>query len=433
MLKPILLALACFAAASVSAYAQEPANPAQLGSAPLTQEDAERSNVVSYGISSSATFDDNAVGSGSSNITSSVQPQVGFTVTRSRMQSHFSYSPSYAFSTNLTSQSGTSQAAGGDLQYFLTKRLMASLRGSFVTTSNPIESVRANAELPQIGILERPADPFLGAQVHQTRDQFSSDLAYRITRYTSIGTGGTFSDSMYRTQREDGSPSSQAVRAQAWSAHAFLSHRFTPIYTLGLTYTAQNFSTKQSGASVLTHSPLGVVSVDLNPHVQVSVFAGPDFADVTNPVVGIAGRLPQERTISLSYGSTVQWQGQRNGLGANFIQRVGDSSLVGTTTGAVRARMVDFHAARQLTRRMTLNLFTDYVSNSALQQVLATPSFDSVTGGVTLTRPLTPSIAVSVSGFHQEILTPNTSTFGIATHNVVAVSLTYGFVKPIGR
>jgi len=433
MLKSILLTLACFGLASVSAYAQEPSNPAQLGTAPLTREDAERSNFVNYGISSSATFDDNALGSGASNIATSVQPQLGITVSRARMQSHFSYAPSYTFSTNLASQSGTSQAAGGELQYSLSKRLTASLRGSFVTTSNPIESVRANAELPQIGILERPADPFLGAQVHQTRDQFSSDLAYRMTRYTSVGAGGTFSDSIYRTELEGGNLTGQAFRSQAWSGHTFASHRFSPTYTFGFTYTAQNFSSKESGSSVLTQSPLGVVSIDLNPHVQLSVFAGPEFSDVNSSLVGIAANLPQERTISLSYGSTFQWQGQRNGLGASYIQRVGDSSLVGTTTGAVRARMVDFHAERQLTRRMTLNLFTDYLSNSALQQLVAVPSFDSITGGVSISRPLTRSIAVSVSGFHQEILSPNIAMFGIATHNVVAVSVNYGFVKPIGR
>src|SRR5690348_15550630 len=100
------------------AFAQQPANPAELGTGALTQEDIGRSNVLSYGVSSSAAFDDNVQGAaGRHNITTTIQPQLGLSISRPRLQSHAYYGPGYTFSSDVASQGGTSQTVGLDLKY----------------------------------------------------------------------------------------------------------------------------------------------------------------------------------------------------------------------------------------------------------------------------------------------------------------------------
>lgn len=417
---------------AVSSYSQEPVNPAELGTAPLTREGSARSNTLSYGVSSTNAFDDNVQGSGGkSNFTSLIQPQFGLAMNRPRLQANFNYSSGYTFSSTVASQSDISQSAGGQLQYLFSRRLSLSLRASFITTSNPLESVYADSVLPQVGVLERPSNPFAGARVHQTSELAGSDLVYRLAQYTSVGVGGSFSDSIYRTIFGEDNTLNQSLRSQSWSTHSYISHRLSPIYNIGMDYSARNFSSQQSGASTLTNTVLGFATVSLSPHVQLSLFAGPEFSNIHDAGLGISVQRFDGQASSLSFGSTLYWQGEHNGLGISFIQQVSDFAQ--TTGGAARARTVNFTADRQLTRRIKLNAFTTYFTSSPLGSFPAGLTPDSVIAGIGISRPVTRSITANVSAFHQEFLSPGLSTFAYPTHNVVSVSFSYNLTRPIGR
>lgn len=409
--------------------AQQPTNPGELGAAPVTLEDTTRSNILSYGLSSAVAFDDNVQGSGGKqNILTSIQPQLGLSLNRPRIASALYYSPSYAFSTNVASQSVSSQVGGGQVTYLFSRRLSVNLRGSFVSTSNPIESINASLDLPQLGVLQRPNDSFVGATVKQTFERVAGDLSYRLGQYTSAGVGGTFSNTNYRTLN-DTQVANEEARSRAWSAYSFLSHRLTPRYTIGFDYAAERFSSQQS-ISTMTHAPLGFVNMAVRPHVQLSVFAGPEFSFFQTSGSGASMMLPA-RTLSLSYGSTLSWQGEKNGLSVSFSQRVSDS--IESSTAAVKARTVNFRADRQLTKRMTLGLFTNYITNETLTSIAGGSLPDSIVGGIGLQRQITQNISAGVSAFHQEFLSPSSVLSGLASHDVVSVSIGYNFARPIGR
>ncbi|SRR5579884_735904 len=412
------------------AFAQQPTNPAELGTGALTQEDVGRSNVLSYGVSSSAAFDDNVQGTaGTHNVTTTIQPQVGFSINRPRLESHAYYGPAYTFSSDVASQSGTSQTVGLDFKYLFSRRLTLTLRGGFIDTSNPVDSQNAAFSVPQLNVFERPADIFSGARIHQTSGQAGADLAYRIAQFTSVGIGGSFSDSLYRSIETQAS-GHRDFRSKSWAAHSFVSHRLTPVISLGANYSAQNLESQQFGSATLTHSILGFTTLSLAPQVQLSFFAGPEFSQIG---LGAFGTLPGPTTqaASVSYGSTLSWQGQKNGLAASFSQRV--SGSIDASSGAVQARMVGFRATRQISRRTSVNLFTKYVSNSALEPGLPTSTPDSVSGGFGVSRPLTQSVSLSLLAFHQEFLAPVSFLPGGLGHNVVSMSVSYSFSKPIGR
>lgn len=427
-----ILFFGCVVLIATCLWSQEPANPADLGSGSVTRQEEARGNTLRYGLSTSAAFDDNAQGfAGQSNITNSIQPQIELSLSRPRTKAHIFYGPSYTFSTDVASQRATSQSAGFDSQYLFSRRLSLSLRTAFVDTSNPLQSVDATQRLPQLGVLERESNVFVGTNVRQTSEQIGSDLTYRTSEYTSIGIGGSFTNAIYRTTADQTNMLNESLRSQAWSAHMFVGHRFSPVYSVGLTYSAQNFSSQQALATTLTHSALGYVTISFNPHVQLSTFMGPELSKIAGLGANQSGLLNSATPLTLSYGSTLHWQGERNGLIASYVQRVGNS--VQSTSGAVRARTVSLQADRQLTKRIGLSLFGNYFSNAALEAAIANVTPDSVIGGVGITRPLTPAISFGISAFHQEFLSPISNVFGPSRHNVVSASISYNFVRPIGR
>src|SRR5690348_13574525 len=214
--------LGCVVLLATWGWGQEPSNPADLGSAPLTREDAARSNTLRYGVSTTAAFDDNAQGfAGQSNVTNSIQPQLELSLGRPRTKARIFYGPSYTFSTNVTSQRYISQSAGFDSQHLFSRRLSLTIRAAYVDTSNPLQSVDAAQRLPQLGVLERPNDVFVGANVRQTSEQVGGDLAYRTSQYTSVGIGGSFTNAMYRNIADQTGALYESLRSQSWSAHMF--------------------------------------------------------------------------------------------------------------------------------------------------------------------------------------------------------------------
>jgi len=418
-----------FLLAAAGAYAQQPTNPALLGTGPLTQEGATRSNQLSYGVTSSTAYDDSVQGSpGQRNLTGSIQPQVTLSINRPRVQTNLYYGPTFTYSSDIASQSGTSHAVGGEFEYFFSKRFTINFREAFVDTSNPIDSFQASNQLPGLGILERPTDVFVGARVHRRTEEAGSDAIYRLARHTSFGVGGSFSSSTYQTLNEATAASDQHIQTQSWSAHSFISQQLTPRYSIGANYSAQNFSSDTGIGSTLAHSVLGFGTVSLKPNVQWSVFAGPEFLLVD---YGTRNAPPESQATTLSYGSSLSWQVEHNGLNASFVQRVSDSGLSGGA--AARARMIDFRATRQLTRRVGINLFASYMSSSEL--IASTQSLlpDSVTGGFGVSRLITPTLRIGLQAFRQEFLGPAPQLSGFSSHDVVSFSISYSFERPIGR
>src|SRR5690348_9670421 len=113
--------------ASIALNAQQPMIPAELGTAPLTEDDARRNSEIGYGLTVSTAVDDNAtnpknVSNGEMNILSSIRPEANLTVNRSHLMAHLFYGPAFTYSSDIDSYSSTAHAAGADGEYLFTKR-----------------------------------------------------------------------------------------------------------------------------------------------------------------------------------------------------------------------------------------------------------------------------------------------------------------------
>ena len=411
--------------------AQQPLTPDQLGTAPLTGEGAAYKNTMAYGVTSSTAFDDNApnLGNTVSNLTSSIQPNVSVSIDRPRSNAFLYYSPTYTYSSNVDAYNSASEAAAAKLEYRLSPRFSIQLKDAFSLTNNSFENLQAAGNLPPMGILDRPNTSVLGANLKSTTNQASADSIYRLGPHTSVGIGGTFATLQY--QNPFGGANVGSINSRSWSGRASYSQQLTPRYSFSVEYSTQNFSS-QGLYSTLTHSVLGFWTVSLRQKIQFSVFGGPELSQFNDSLIAFSAvAVAKPSSTGFSGGGNLSWQGEHNGLTASFVQRVSDGGAGGGA--AVDSRTASFGLQRRLSSRITTVLFANYVSNTQLDPLVAQPDFASVSGGVSVSRMMTPHWSVNLSASRQAFLGNTAQLIGQHDHDVATISISYSFTRPIGR
>jgi len=428
--------------ASVMLHAQQPMVPADLGTAPLTGDAAaNRGNSLSYGITLSTAFDDNAtdpanVSKGQTNLTSAIQPQTTLSLDRGHMNSRFFYSPGFTYSSSISTYNSSSQTADVDVKYLFTKRLSLHFVNAFSLTTNPYETLQTNSDIPTLGVLNRPNESALGANIRNTTEQSQADLVYQLARHTSVGVGGTFTKLRYRAITSGNATNTTSLDSRGWSGHAFYSHEWTARYSYGIQYTAQNISSDATEGqfSSLSHQVLGFAAISFRPTIRLSVFAGPQLSEIDNNFVGLQSRSQSLRRNSFAGGSTLSWQGEHSGMSASFVQQISDSGLNGG--GSLLVRTLDLQTQRQLTSRLSVRLFGNYVSNNQLDPLSVLLLTDSALAGVGFAQSLTPHLTLNLSAQRQQLLGTAGNTlqgYRQHSHDIGTVSLSYNLTRPIGR
>ncbi|MFL6436457.1 MAG: hypothetical protein ACJ71Q_02670 [Terriglobales bacterium] len=420
---------------------QQPINPAALGSGSITTDGASsRNNTVGVGMTVAGVFDDNATNpmntaQALSDYRFSVQPQLSLDLERSRSSSVLSYSPGYTYSSKISAYNSASHAASADVRYELSKRLSLHFINEFCLSTSAYDSFKASAELSSIGILNRPNASVVGTNIRSTTEQSQLDVAYQLGRHTSVGIGGRVADLNYQTPTLSVPDNSVLQHSRGWTGNAFYSQQLTARYSFGIQYSAETLNSQAPTGlfSLLSHQVIGFLNVTLNPVVSFSVFLGPEFANLDNSYVPLVFTSHSTRK-SLTGGGIFNVRGKRNGLSASFVQQISDSGLNGA--GSLLVRTAQVQLKHQIANRVTLNTFGTYISNNQLDPLSPVLLADSASAGVTFTKSITPRISVNISGMRQQIIgTPGQalSQFAQHSHDVATVSLSYTFVRPIGR
>lgn len=422
-----------------SVEAQQPTVPSQIGAGPLTADSAMRSNSIQYGMNLSTSVDDNAtepgvVSDGQTNVLFSVQPQGSFAIARSRLNSRFFYSPGFTRSSNLSTYNNSSQAAGADFSYLLSKHVSVHFLNSFSLTTNPYLA-GLNTELPALGILNQPNASVQHTDIRNRTELAAADLVYQTSAHTSVGFGGAFSDLNYATETTNGISSALSTRSRSWSGHAFYSHQWTARYSLAFQYAAEHLSSEASAGQffTLTHEVLGFITISVTPAIHLSLFAGPEFSAIDNRSFSLQFPIRTNYT-SVAGGYTLSWQGQHNGVSVSFVQQVSDPGL--NSGGSLLVRTVGVQAQRQLGQRTSFRLFGNYISNNRLDPSSTFSLADAASAGVGLSRTLSPHLALSFSAVRQQFLGNGSSglqNYLQRSHDICSVSLSYSFAHPIGR
>jgi len=431
------LIIVCVFLCTLTLNAQTPVVPSQLGTGPLTNE-AERSNVLTYGTTISGTFDDNATAptnpvDGEVSFSSSIQPQARLAVTRSRWSTNLFYGPSFTYNPTVSGYNSASHAAGAEFDYHFTHRLSLSAQSGFSLSSNPFQSFQAGAQLPQSGVLNEGNFVTPGGDVRTRTEQSQADLVYLLGPHISAGIGGNFNGSQYRNATHSTSVAAAVQNARSWSAHAFYSHQITRKYSFGIQYAARDsFSDSQFGQfSSLSHQVLGFVNIQVKPSIQLSVFAGPEFSSMDDNLAAPIPIFLHFRRTSTAGGSTFSWRGEHNGLSLSFVQQVGDSGTNGA--GSVVVRTASLGLQHQITRLSTIGLNGRYISNNSFDPLGQVALSDSATAGMSYSRVLTPRVTLQITGSREQFMGTAPLGFRQRSYDLATVSLSYTLQRPIGR
>lgn len=417
-------------------HAQGPIVPSQLGTSPLVANDTVPSNTLNYGFNVVNSFDDNAPSTNpatrQTNFTYSIQPRASLSIDRSRWTSTLFYGPSFTYSSDISTYNNTAQAAGGDFRYNFTPRLSLDFRNSFSSASSPIESYQASTELPTLGVLNQPSALLLGANARSTTYQSQADLVYRLDQHTSVGAGGSFNELKYSTVTASSSTGNAFQDTRGWSAYAFYSHQLSPRYSVGAQYTAHNVlsSVDLGQFSSLSHQALGFFNISFNPSISLSIFAGPEISNLDYNFVAFP-TLSSSRNSSFAGGSTLTWHGEHNGMTASFIQQVGGAGLSGE--GAVSVRTVSLQLEHRLSKRSSLGFTGNYTTNNQLVPTNLLTLADSASAGINFSRSISQRLTLQVSALRQQFMGNALPGFGLRSHDIASVSLSYSWARPIGR
>lgn len=413
--------------------AQQPVTPGQIGAAPLTRdaEQKSRNNQLSYGVSYSESFDDNVVdpisGGTAHSFISSVRPNIALTIDRSRFQLAAHYVPGFSYFQNSPISNEFSQATGVDFQYAFSKRLSLSAHQSYIATSNPFDNVRANTELPGFGVIDHPTSASLGTNLDTKSEQLVSDLTYRVTRYTSVGAGGSFGSTKQSSQERN---INGATSSRFWSGRGFVSHQFGPRHSVGIQYTAQSFTADGPFASeALGHEVIGFWNISWTRSFQLGFYGGPNRLHIDQ-----GATLGQGLTVphtAVSGGASLTWQGEYSGMSVNFAQRAGNTGVSGG--GVVNIRSASLSLQRQLTKVWTTNVFASYSSESPYLSSAVPTVSDSVSYGTSVNRAFGQRLTLGISAMRQQFIGTIPILFSQRSHDVVTGSISYRASRPVGR
>jgi hypothetical protein len=365
-------------------------------------------------------------------------PNVAIQETRKHLAWDLSYSPSLRVYVPGASQSTMfNQAFGGALHYDVTKRLEIGLRQDYLRTSDPFQQLGTPLQ-PGVGLGYQSGAAFL-SDVKRTELFSQADIDYRLAKHTTLGLDGGFKE---LHGNEFGAQDLNLIDTHDTLGSAFLSHQFTARQAAGVQYEFLDIVFPGQDVRTRTYGGLLFDQMFIGPHMNLSVFAGPEYSQVHNQiilnVVGFIAKVPVASTLlSPTAGATFDWRDDRLGVVASFVRRVSDG--VGLL-GAVEMSDAVLHLKRKLGQRWVADLNGEWTRDSLLNQ----PGVDDLQvlelgAGVNYALREHLWIRALYQRLHHiggsESLYPSSSgnPFLFGNHNRVTVSIERNFNLPIGR
>jgi hypothetical protein len=410
-----------------------------LGSQP--GQSPQTANALFLGVATSVTYDTNAANT-QSNVPSTqytLYPQFGLSVTRPRWTSLVTYSPGVTYSnTSAPSYNAVSQIFGAAFQYRVTKRLTISLFNSFLSSTNPFDSLRATSVLPQFGTLSTPtAVPW--DYLPTTNEQAAVDATYNLSARTKIQVGAAYNYQGYQGSSAGNLADNPFRQSTSGQLTVGLFRASGPHYTSGLQYTAQTIDAghgivrtgAQSVGYQLQYSP--------RPSLALSAIIGPQYLDTTLKLpltTGSVTTLPNQHEAGWSWmgGTTLSWTGRHSGVSASLIRQL---SAGNQYQGAVRQILANLQFQQQLAKQTTLSTFVGYDINEPpfAGGTAARLSNNYLSAGTGVSQKFGDKWTLNMTYWYlsQKRSLRSDHAFYSGNHSRVAFSLSYLIAKPIRR
>lgn len=393
------------------------------------QTEAEGDNVFLYGVSLASEYDDRTAGTPGTagDFIYTVQPHIGFTVTRPRWETTLSYQPAFTYSIQHTSEYDLlSHSFGLTYGRRLTKRLRLDVQNTFTLTSNPFDAIRADASLPPTDVLDRPNSSLTGTVRSRRAAQALITVTQALSARSNVGMTGNF----YHLEFRDGAPGSSGLtqRTLSGSGNVFYQYRLGKRSSMEARYEFLKLDFDHGAVKTDSHGLLYMWNFAPTSAVVMSLFAGPNYS-ITRSATAVSSASPvRVSQFSPVGGATISWTAAHTSLSASASQQIADG---GGTRGSVRLDSFTLEAVQQLSRKNSIRGFANYNMNRLLVPASgASDKFNYFSVGGGFSRKVAEHASI---GFSYWRIQQQETGLETISWNRVGITLSFEGERPIGR
>jgi hypothetical protein len=399
-----------------------------------------RVNLLSAGVNFGSSYDDNTFSNNANpvgNLNFMVTPNISIQESRVRTLWGLAYTPGFAWNQRLSSRNETNHNLDFNFQYRITERLTTRIRDTFNDSTTSYDRIYLNPVVPGGNLLYQPNQSVVTPLAKRLSNLVDLDLLYQLGELTTIAVSGNFNKLHFHDAENNGLV--QLIDSETGGGQVSLMKRLSGRHSIGVTYNFEKIaSLAQIRDHTTTQSVLGFYTIDLKPHVTLSLFAGPDRTITNDRFTFVLGPflIPVSTTDQrwlVDEGATFAWQGMRNSISANFIHHVSDG---GGLVGAVQTYTVNAGVRRQFASRWTGDVGLSYGNNDPLSSLYGN-SFSAITASAGFQKSLGERLSVGLRYARSYQAFQNTArTFPGSTnsdHNQAYFTISYQFTHPLGR
>jgi hypothetical protein len=397
-------------------------------------------NSVSGGASVAYVYTDNVSVSSEDAVGNSgclVQGHLNLALSRQRLTWGLSLGAGLVANQRSDVQSGKTLNLSLDLSYLLTPRVTIRLNSGVNDTSgalyfaSPASSVSATTNPATtgtgVGGANQSATSFVPLTQQTLITSSGAELDYQLGPSAITGVRGTYSNLSYPGSSLD-TAFGPLYGNRTYAGQAFYSRQISARQAMGVALQAQKFEVQPSSGDTLTGSVRFSYSAHVAPAVTVFVFVGPEYlryVDVSG--AGASGASYRDERWTSAEGVTLNWQGVQTSLVVSLARQPNEGGGL-SAASAVTSQVANIMLRRRIGARQEVDLGFGYGLNDPLN---GDPSFWSTSSFVQFQRHLTDATVLRMQYTRQEQVLPvlrNT-----ANANLFSVSLSYDFLRPLGR
>jgi hypothetical protein len=397
----------------------------------------EHTNFLQAGVSAGASYDTNLLSQANNEVGGAiytVNPNIGLNMSRPRLLWTLNYSGGYQVNQRYSNFNQANHNAGIDIRYRLSPHANFRISDRFVYTGTFLNQLQGNATGLGTGVIQAPNQAVITPLATNTSDMGTVEVTYQYSAGDMIGATGSVYTSHFGNVPTG---TLQLVGTTSESGSGFYTHRITSRNWSGIAYTYQRLTFSPDTQQVQTHSFFLFHTIYLQRRMQLALFAGPEYSDLTGVLVNNTVTPPSLTPVahqgwSTAGGASFAWQGQRTSIHAGGIRKVSDGGgllqavTVISGNGAIR---------RQLTRNANIEFSGVYADSRALEAGAgAFTTLKSASASIAWEQRFGRSFSANL-GYARDYQQQNSLAVpGLnVNHNRGWITIAYEFTHPLGR
>jgi hypothetical protein len=395
----------------------------------------ERSNYIRGGVTFTAAYTDNALGSVTgtpeSDVNYSIGPNVVLDLTRSRVRFDLTYAPGFTFYQRTSSRNEADQNLSFALRYRLSPHVTFVAQDSLLKTSNVLNQQNLVSGVGVYGGAQQPNFSVIAPVADVLSNSGSAGINYQFALNGMIGASGSFTNLHYPNPNEVPG----LFDSSSQGGTAFYSLRLSKMNYVGVTYQYQRLRAYPSWglSETQAHAALFYYTLYAKTSLSLSFFAGPQHSQTFEPAQ--PPLLTEPSTLSKwtpAFGASLNWQGRENNFALSYSRVI--SSGAGLV-GAAQTSQASAAYHQQFTRTLSASLVAAYTENDVLTAAVAgNYNGHSMSGSASVQKQIGPHLDFQL-GYMRLHQVYNSVAILAATPdtNREFVSISYRFSRPLGR